>query len=167
MKKEDIQKALNTLEDLAVDYEDRNAEEIDAVDEAIDTIKLAAQGFMNLGADNYITEGQKTIDARALADEYLRGLRNGRRKLEDQIINEDTIRPTNGGNFARVSEIRIDPPGGDEVVFIRKDGGCWEPMDNDGEPITRPMLVCSECQRTNFYPGRYCTYCGSDNGGDE
>lgn len=48
-----------------------------------------------------------------------------------------------------------------------KTRGTWEPMDNDGEPLIMPMLVCSECQKTNFYPGRFCTYCGSDNSGED
>jgi hypothetical protein len=50
-----------------------------------------------------------------------------------------------------------------EHAYEKTPQGYWEPMDREDYPLPHPMLVCSECQKTNHYPGKYCTYCGSDN----
>ena len=131
---------------------------------------------------NYIDSKGNYINSQnlSLADIYNSGLEEGYRiakdeseylkkrfDLEGQILNEEIIKAVNPGNYSKVSEIIIDPVKGDAVKFIRESTGYWEPMDKDDHPLPHPMLVCSECQKTNHYPGKYCTYCGSYNGGDE
>ena len=70
---------------------------------------------------------------------------------------------TADADFSDVDEISIKPLKGDEIIYEKARRGYWEPMDREDYPLPHPMLVCSECQKTNHYPGKYCTYCGSDN----
>ncbi len=156
--KEDIRKALNVIDDLNVDYDKKDAEGIKAIDDALDLIQLAAQKYMNIGADNY--------KARAAAEkeaEYIKAVKNFENELAEGTLHQATDAPITDND-----EITIKPFNGPAKTYEEKGPrGYWVSIENDGEPLIMPMLVCSECQRTNFYPGRFCTYCKSDNGRDD
>ncbi len=74
MKRDEIRKAVNLLEGLSVDYDDRTAQEVEALDNAIDLVIMAAEAYERLGADNYA--GQK---AKELNETYVRGYMDGRK----------------------------------------------------------------------------------------
>lgn len=159
MKRDDINKALNILTDLTVDYGKRNAEEIKELDDALDVVQMAAQAYEQLGADSYKTREQ---DARN--KEYARGFAESREAVESILADQGVLYQITDADFRDADTITLQPKKGDAVEYIRAKRGYWEPVD---ESHFMPMAVCSECQETNFYPGRYCTYCQSDNGGEE
>lgn len=159
MKSEDINKALNILTGLSLDYEDRNAEEIKELDDALDVVQMAAQAYEQLGADAY-----KTAEQDARNKEYARGFAESREAVENILADQGVLYQITNADFRDADTITLQPKKGEAVEYIRATRGYWEPMD---EPHIMPMAVCSECQKTNFYPERYCTYCQSDNGGAE
>lgn len=156
--KEDIRKALNVIDDINVEYGKKDAEGIKEIDDALDLIQLAAQKYMNIGADNY--------KARAAAEnkaEFAKVVKNFENKLAEGVLHQATDAPITDND-----EITIKPLNGPAKTYEAEGPrGFWEPMENDGKPLIMPMRVCSECQKTNFYPGRFCTYCKSDNGQDD
>lgn len=156
--KEDIRKALNVIDDLNVDYGKKDADRIKELDDALDLIQLAAQKYMNIGADNYKARAEAEKKA-----EFANVVKNFENELAEGTLHQATAAPITDND-----EITIKPLNGPAKTYEAEGPrGYWEPVDNDGEPLIMPMLVCSECQRTNFYPGRFCTYCGSDNGRDD
>lgn len=159
MTRDDINKALNVLTDLTVDYGKRDADEIKKLDDALDVVQMAAQAYEHIGADAYKTREQ---DARN--KEYARGFAESREAVESILADQGVLYQITDADFRDADTITLQPKKGDAVEYIRAKRGYWEPMD---EPHIMPMAVCSECQKTNFYPGRYCTYCQSDNGGEE
>lgn len=78
ISKEDINKALNILLDISIDYGSRNAEEIKELDDAFDIVQMAAQGYANLGGDQYKTRAQKEVNKA-----YVRGYQDGRKSKGD------------------------------------------------------------------------------------
>lgn len=159
MTKDDINKALNILTGLSLDYEDRNAEEIKELDDALDVVQMAAQAYEQLGADAYKTAAQDDRNK-----EYARGFAESREAVENILADQGVLYQITNADFRDADTITLQPKKGEAVEYIRATRGYWEPMD---ERVIVPMAVCSECQKTNFYPGRYCTYCQSDNGGAE
>lgn len=159
MTRDDINKALNILTDLTVDYGNRDADEIKELDDALDVVQMAAQAYEHIGADNHKTREQ---DARN--KEYVRGFAESREVVESILAAQGVLYQITDADFRDTDTITLQPKKGDPVEYWKATRGYWEPMD---EPHIMPMAVCSECQKTNFYPGRYCTYCQSDNGGEE
>lgn len=159
MTRDDINKALNILTGLSLDYEDRNAEEIKELDDALDVVQMAAQAYEHLGADAY-----ETAERDARNKEYARGFAESREAVENILADQGVLYQITNADFRDADTITLQPKKGEAVEYIRATRGYWEPMD---ERVIMPMAVCSECKKTNFYPGRYCTYCQSDNGGAE
>lgn len=156
--KEDIRKALNVIDDINVDYGKKDADGIKELDDALDLIQLAAQKYMNLGADNYKARAEAEKKA-----EFANVVKNFENELAEGTLHQATDAPITDND-----EIKIKPLNGPAKTYEAEGPrGYWEPVENDGKPLMVPMLVCSECQRTNFYPGRFCTYCKSDNNHDE
>lgn len=156
--KEDIRKALNVIDDLNVDYGKKDADGIKEIDDALDLIQIAAQKYMHLGADNY-----KARAAAEEKEEYIKTVKNFENELAEGTLHQSTYAPITDND-----EITIKPLNGPAKIYEAEGPrGHWEPVENDDKPLMVPMLVCSECQRTNFYPGRFCTYCKSDNNHDE
>lgn len=158
MTRDDINNALNILMGLSLDYEDRNAEEIKELDDAMDVVQMAAQAYEQLGADAYKTHVQDDRNK-----EYARGFAESREAVERLLAGQGVLYQITNADFQDADTITLQPKKGDAVEYIRAKRGYWEPMSDRVKTI--PMAVCSECQKTNFYPGRYCTYCQSDNGG--
>lgn len=157
MNKKDIENALNVLTDLTVDYGNKPAEEIKELDNALDTIQQAAQAYCFLGADSY-----KNQVTDKLNKEYARGYAESRAAVESILEGQGEIIQATDADFSFLDNITIRPKKGEPLVFIPEKLGYWEPVD-DPAPRLMPMKACTECQRVNYYPGRYCTYCGSDN----
>ena len=159
---DDIKKALNLLGDLTVDYGDRTAEQIAELDNAIDTIQMAAQGYENLGADNH-----KRFEQNERNKEYARGYAEARKDVETILEGQGVLFQTTDADLSALDVFTIKPKKGEPIEYEKAKRGFWEPIDREDYPLPHPMLVCSECQKTNHYPGKYCTYCGSNNRGDE
>lgn len=160
MTRDDINNALNLLTDLTVDYGKRDADGIKELDDALDVVQMAAQAYEHIGADAYKTREQ---DARN--KEYARGFAESREAVESILADQGVLYQITNADFRDADTITLQPKKGDPVEYWKAKRGYWEPVDEP--PRIMPMLVCSECQKTNFYPGAFCTYCGSYNEGGE
>ena len=146
--KDEIQKALNLFDEIDINYGKRDADAIKEIDDAIDIILSAAQKYKNLGADDY----------------KARTYRETMKKIEEALTNDGELRQVTDEPITDNDEITIKPLKGPAKTYeAARPRGYWEQMDKDDHPLAVPMLVCSECQKTNFYPGRYCKKCGSYN----
>lgn len=158
LTKERIKDAVNALGNLSVDYGDMSAEEVGQLDDAIDTVIMAAEAYEHLGADNYEREKKKLI-----ADRFIEGYHQAREDVESLLVNQGILFQTTDNDFGDVDEITIASKNKKQFVFVPEIRGNWEAVERDNCRPFIPMRVCSECQRNNFYPGKYCTYCGSIN----
>lgn len=125
MKREDINKALNVLTDLTVDYGNRNAEEIKELDDALDVVEMAAQAYEQLGADAYKTAVQDDRNK-----EYARGFAESRKAVESILEGQGVLFQTTDADFRDVDTITLQPKKGDAVKYIRAKRGSWEPMSD-------------------------------------
>ena len=95
------------------------------------------------------------------------GYKQAREDIISSIENCGVVFLTEGADLTDADTITFVDGKRNEITYDRSRSGCWEPMDREDYPLPHPMLVCSECQKTNHYPGKYCTYCGSDNKQEE
>lgn len=91
------------------------------------------------------------------------GYMQAREDITTAIENCGPVFLTEGANLTYADQITFIDGQRNEHNYDRTRAGYWEPMDREDYPLPHPMLVCSECQKVNHYPGKYCTYCGSDN----
>lgn len=159
LTKDRIKDAVTALNDLTVDYGDRTKEQIDELDSSIETVIMAAEAYGRIGADNYESQQKKLIATR-----FVEGYSAARMDIETLIVDQGILfQTTDENDFNELDELTIKAKDGKEVLFVPESRGSWEPVERDDNRRMVPMHVCSECQRNNFYPGLYCTYCGSKN----
>lgn len=91
------------------------------------------------------------------------GYQQAREDITAAIENCGPVFLTEGANLTYADTITLIDGQRNEHNYDRSRAGYWEQMDPEDYPLPHPMLVCSECQKVNHYPGKYCTYCGSDN----
>ena len=112
-------------------------------------------------------EKKQKVQAFEIQKARAAGYQQAREDLETIMENGGPVFLITDADFSVVDEITIKPQKGDEITYEKARRGFWELMDREDYPLPHPMLVCSECQKTNHYPGKYCTYCGSDNKHEE
>lgn len=91
------------------------------------------------------------------------GYRQAREDITAALESGGHVFLTEGSDLSDADTITLIDGQRNEHTYEKTPQGYWEPMDREDYPLPHPMLVCSECQKTNHYPGKYCTYCGSDN----
>lgn len=115
--KEDINKALNFWDGLTVDYGNRNAQEIEELDNAIDVIYMAAQAYANTGADDHAktVQYEKTM-------KYAEGYSQARKDLESIIAGQGVIFQETDADLTAREVLTIKPKHGEPVQYERRTG---------------------------------------------
>ena len=115
--KDDINKALNVLSYLEVNYGNRNADEIKELDNALDIIQMAAQAYANIGADYYSDRQQKKNN-----NSYVTGYSQAREDVERLIAGQGVLILQTDTELKAVDAFHIIPKKGNPVKYIKAEG---------------------------------------------